>query len=245
MMPLGIFSIPTTSTVSYWPARIAPAAMPSAAPPLAQPASTSTIGIPVRASAPSTLWPDATPPYAVPQNAAWNCGSPASASAARTACTPISVLVFPSKRPNGWIPTPAISTVLMAPSAPGHAAFGARAFASSARLCSRAGPGRRRRERPRDDIAGKGLGDERHRLPERETLRIGFGEPGDDAQLLAGELDDAEAVRHLAFVAGRRRGDRGPRPQRRVARQRARLDVGRARVRAGRELREVERVAGS
>ena len=74
MMPLGIFSTPNTSTQSYWPARIAPAASCSAAPPLAHPASTSTIGMPVRASAPSTLWPDATPPYAVPQNAASNRG---------------------------------------------------------------------------------------------------------------------------------------------------------------------------
>ncbi len=73
-MPFGIFSTPNTSAQSYCPARIAPAASWSAAPPLAQPASTSTIGIPVRASAPSTLWPDATPPYAVPQNAAWNVG---------------------------------------------------------------------------------------------------------------------------------------------------------------------------
>ena len=55
MMPFGIFSTPNTSTQSYWPARIAPAASCSAAPPLAQPASTSTIGMPVRASAPSTL----------------------------------------------------------------------------------------------------------------------------------------------------------------------------------------------
>ena len=101
MMPFGIFSTPNTSTQSYCPARIAPAASCSAAPPLAQPASTSTIGMPVRASAPSTLWPDATPPYAVPQNAAWNGGSPASASAARTACTPMSVFVSavePSER---------------------------------------------------------------------------------------------------------------------------------------------------
>ena len=37
MMPFGIFSMPNTSTVSYCPARIAPAASPSAAPPLAQP----------------------------------------------------------------------------------------------------------------------------------------------------------------------------------------------------------------
>ena len=73
-MPFGIFSTPNTSAQSYWPARIAPAASCSAAPPLAQPASTSTIGTPVSASAPSTLWPDATPPYAVPQNAAWNGG---------------------------------------------------------------------------------------------------------------------------------------------------------------------------
>jgi len=55
MMPLGIFSMPNTRTVSYWPARMAPAASISAAPPLAHPASTLTIGIPVRPSAPSTL----------------------------------------------------------------------------------------------------------------------------------------------------------------------------------------------
>ncbi len=78
MIPLGIFSIPNTSAQSYWPARIAPPASMSAAPPLAHPASTSTMGTPVRPIAPSTLWPAATPAYAVPQNAAWNCGSPAS-----------------------------------------------------------------------------------------------------------------------------------------------------------------------
>ena len=46
--------------------------------------------MPVRPSAPSTLWPAATPAYAVPQNAAWNGAggagsSPASSSAPRTA----------------------------------------------------------------------------------------------------------------------------------------------------------------
>ncbi len=61
-MPLGIFSTPNTSAQSYWPARIAPAASWIAAPPLAQPASMSTIGMPVSANAPSTLCPDATPP---------------------------------------------------------------------------------------------------------------------------------------------------------------------------------------
>ena len=62
MMPLGIFSVPKTSTVSYWPARMAPAASMRAAPPLAQPASTSTIGMPVMPRRLSTLWPVATPP---------------------------------------------------------------------------------------------------------------------------------------------------------------------------------------
>ena len=57
-MPFGIFSTPNTSAQSYWPARIAPAASCRAAPPLAQPASMSTMGTPVSASAPSTLWPD-------------------------------------------------------------------------------------------------------------------------------------------------------------------------------------------
>ena len=62
MMPLGIFSVPKTSTVSYWPARMAPAASMRAAPPLAQPASTSTMGMPVMPRRLSTLWPVATPP---------------------------------------------------------------------------------------------------------------------------------------------------------------------------------------
>ncbi len=62
MMPLGIFSSPTTRTESNWPARMAQAARARAAPPEAQPASTSTMGMPVRASAPSTRCPAATPP---------------------------------------------------------------------------------------------------------------------------------------------------------------------------------------
>ncbi len=62
MIPLGIFSVPKTRTVSYWPARMAAAASIKAAPPLAQPASTSRIGMPVMPSRLSTLWPVATPP---------------------------------------------------------------------------------------------------------------------------------------------------------------------------------------
>ncbi len=61
MIPRGIFSIPKTSAESYWPARMALPASMSAAPPLAHPASTSTMGTPVRPSAPSTLCPAATP----------------------------------------------------------------------------------------------------------------------------------------------------------------------------------------
>ena len=61
MIPFGIFSMPNTSTVSYWPASIAPAASMSAAAPLAQPASTSRMGSPVRPTALRTLWPAATP----------------------------------------------------------------------------------------------------------------------------------------------------------------------------------------
>ena len=62
MMPRGIFSVPKTRTVSYCPARMAAAASMSAAPPLAQPASTSTMGMPVMPRRLSTLWPVATPP---------------------------------------------------------------------------------------------------------------------------------------------------------------------------------------
>ena len=60
-MPFGIFSMPNTSTQSQRPERIASTPSPSAAPPLAQPASTLMIGMPVMPSAVSTLWPAATP----------------------------------------------------------------------------------------------------------------------------------------------------------------------------------------
>ena len=76
-------------------------------------------------------------------------GRPASASAARTACTPISVFVTPSKRPNGWMPTPAIATgVLM------------RSRTPTSRLTR--------------VVAGSVVGDERHRLAELEPRGIGF-----------------------------------------------------------------------
>ena len=63
MMPRGIFSTPKTTTVSYCPARDggAPPSIRAAAP-LAHPASTSTMGMPVMPRAPSTLCPVATPP---------------------------------------------------------------------------------------------------------------------------------------------------------------------------------------
>ena len=108
-MPRGIFSMPKTSTVSWTPAAICWAPRMSAAPPLAQPASTFTIGTPESPSAVRTLWPAATPPYTVPQNAAWKPprATSASASAARTAWTPSAVTLISAKRPNGWMPTPA------------------------------------------------------------------------------------------------------------------------------------------
>jgi len=62
MNPAGIFSTPNTRTVSYWPAAMAPAANDNAAAPLAQPASMSTIGPPVRPRAESTRCPVAIPP---------------------------------------------------------------------------------------------------------------------------------------------------------------------------------------
>ena len=62
IIPLGIFSMPKTSTVSHAPDSMAPAPSISAAPPLAHPASTSTMGIPVAPMRDRTLCPDATPP---------------------------------------------------------------------------------------------------------------------------------------------------------------------------------------
>ena len=62
-MPFGIFSMPNTSTQSYWPARIAPAAS------MQRGAAARAAGLDVddrhagaAPSAPSTLWPAATPP---------------------------------------------------------------------------------------------------------------------------------------------------------------------------------------
>ncbi len=62
MIPLGIFSMPKAMTVRYWPPPMAEAASMRAAAPLAHPASTSMMGIPVRPKRPRTLWPEATPP---------------------------------------------------------------------------------------------------------------------------------------------------------------------------------------
>ena len=62
MIPRGIFSMPNTRAVSTWPDSMALAASANAAPPLAHPASTSTMGMPVMPRAPSTLCPVATPP---------------------------------------------------------------------------------------------------------------------------------------------------------------------------------------
>ena len=92
MMPFGIFSMPNTSTQSYWPARIAPAASCSAAPPLAQPgldvddrhagARERAEHLVARRDARRTRCRRTRP---------GTRGLPASASAARTACTPMSV----------------------------------------------------------------------------------------------------------------------------------------------------------
>ncbi len=62
MIPLGIFSMPKAMTVRCWPLRMEAAASIRAAAPLAHPASTSMIGMPVRPRRPSTLCPEATPP---------------------------------------------------------------------------------------------------------------------------------------------------------------------------------------
>src|SRR4051794_18590739 len=222
MMPFGIFSMPKTSTVSYCPAAMAPAAIMTAAPPLAQPASTSTMGPPVAPMASSTRWPAATPEYAVPQKAAWKPrrSTPASVNAARTAVTPISVTVLPSKRPKGWIPTPATST----------------AFTLSPELT--VSP-----ECPREHGPTLVVGVERHQLKahvlaEAQVQGIRFGEPGQHANPF-GQLDDAEAVRNLAAVAGRCRRHRGPRPQSALAREKRLGNVIGAAVRAHRPTREL------
>ena len=113
MIPLGIFSTPNTSTVSYWPAPIAwRAELERRAAARAARLDVDDRHAGAAPSAPSTLWPVATPPYAVPQNAAWNPPGPmpASARAWRTAVTPRSTILRSSNRPNGWMPTPAIST---------------------------------------------------------------------------------------------------------------------------------------
>jgi len=70
MTPLGIFSMPNTKTESHSPERTACTPRRSAAPPLAHPASTLTIGTPDSPRLDSTRWPAATPEYTVPQNAA-------------------------------------------------------------------------------------------------------------------------------------------------------------------------------
>ena len=183
MMPLGIFSIPNTSTVSYWPARIAPAASMSAAPPLAHPASTFTIGMPVRPSAPSTLWPAATPEYTVAQNAAWKLG--VARVGERGAHRGHAHLG------DGHVLEPAERVQ------PGagdrHAAHVATCGDERVR---RDGPGRRRRP-----LGGRARrAPSVHRHAELESRRVGLLDAGDHAQAV-GELDDAEPERHVTQVA--------------------------------------------
>src|SRR5262249_37125627 len=78
---------------------------------------------------------------------------------------------------------------------------------------------------------------------EREPRRIGLFDAGDHAQAL-GQLDDAEAERHVAPITGGRGGDRRPAPERARLGQLDPGDLGRAAVRADRGDREVVAAAG-
>ncbi len=118
-------------------------------------------------------------------------------SAARTAATPMSVMERSSKRPKGWIPTPATATAVMCRPPTG-----------------------RRRSRPRDGRRRRcARAPPPARLPARPgARRVCLGQAGHHPQPL-GQLDHAEPVGHDAAVSGRRARDRCPRPQRARTRQ--------------------------
>ena len=187
-MPRGIFSMPKTSTQSCWPAAIAAAPSASAAPPLAQPASTLTIGTPVRPSAVEHLVTGG-------DAACRRCRRtrPGSRRARR-----------PPRRarraPRRW---PSCVDVVVGEAAERMDADAGDVDGRLTRLALRS-----RREGEAQDLVAGVVGEQRrdlepHGRPARSRSRRVSVEPGDDAQPLR-QLDDAEAVRHRAAIAGRR-----------------------------------------
>ena len=180
--------------MSYCPARMAPAASISAAPPLAQPASTSTIGMPVSAERAEHL--------VARGDAA--VGGAAERGLERAGCPP-------RRAPRAPRATPMSVTAVSVEAAE-------RVEADAGDRRRRIGS-RRRRERVGDDVGAvvvgvQDVGDEVHRLSERRDCagsasvsRVMTRSPSST------QLDDAEAERHGAVVARRRGGDRGPAPR--------------------------------
>ena len=98
------------------------------------------------------------------------------------------------------------------------------------------------REGVGDDVVAVGVLVQRHhaelhRLAGGEGGGVALGQAGDDAHAL-GQLDHAHAIGDLARVTGRRRGHRGPGPQRAGARELDRLGVLGGAVGAGVGARE-------
>ena len=226
-MPLGIFSTPTTSTASCWPERRSPwRPGRGRRRPDAHPASTSTMGMPVRARAPSTRWPG---------------GHPAVRGGAERGPDPRPA---PRRGPAGVVEGAADGD---------DAELGGGGVAEAAervqpdarrsrRRCSRVLVLRLERPRRRPTPAGR-VGElsatEPIGWPSASAVDVGHGQPADHPEPDAVQLDDAEPERHRTLVAGRGGGDRGPGPQRAVGGGGPPLDVVGAAVGADRGRGEV------
>ena len=156
--------------------------------------------MPVRASAPSTLWPDATPPYAVPQNAAWNAriaGLGERGAHRVHAHVGVRAVLEPAERMDadaGDLDAVAV-TARTPTSRPPSSSARRRRASSAVRTSSRAG-----------SASASRVID-----PQRSSV----------------QLDDAEAVRHRRPRSRAARAVTAvQRPQRAVARQRDAFDVG-------------------
>src|SRR5262249_15595038 len=139
-------------------------------------------------------------------------------SAARTATIPISVTVLSAKRPNGWMPTPAIST--------------------SSAIGDLVGRKRVTDHLPAFVVDVKRRNDDAHRHPEPQMVETGFADPADETDA-CGQLDDAEAERQLAAVSGRPVDDHRIKEERPALAEQFFAAIGGRAVRAARQPREV------
>src|SRR5690606_34841734 len=164
--PRGCLSSPTAMARSASPSLIALAAIASEVAPVAQPVKTARPGIPVSPSRPTIASGFFT--YRLPSHSVWIAGhsTPASISAAKTACAPIARADLPGWRPKGCRPTPMIATSLGAIVA---SLLGDRGEGVDHGLVSLG-------------VRAEGHDPQLHLLPDAQLFGVGLGQAGLDLQ---------------------------------------------------------------